>query len=148
MRLFKRTLFFGFVTATAASALLLVGCKEKASPTEPTSCASVAGTYSGTGSAACVGNDIGDDGGWAGIVVIAQNGCTVSATFPGIGTLSGVASGNQFSYTLTLASPLCGSATGTAYLLPSGVINSGYRFPASSTGCCNAASGNFSLTPR
>jgi hypothetical protein len=132
----------------ALLAILLAGsCEKPCAPNSPCptptpggggSCASVGGSRNAFWSDSC-----GRSG--SGTMVIAQSGCTFTATFTGLGTFSGTVSGSTLNYTLTFADPCSGTATGTATV--SGATVSGtFSGTESGTGCCNSTSVTGNLT--
>jgi len=119
--------------------LCVASCRGGSStPTEPSGCVGIAGTYNAVWSNSC-----GDSGN--GVVVVAQSGCSFGAVFPGLGTLSGTIDGPLGIFVLAFASPCSGSASGSA-TLAGAMINGAYSGAATGQGCCNPVSGSFTLT--
>lgn len=133
-----QTLLRIFTVLLTLTILIIVGCGDD-NPASPNSCANIAGTYTGSYNNSC-------GGAGAGIVVVAQNGCDVSAAFQGEGTISGKIDGNSITFTLQFSS--CGgSASGTAKIESNGAINGTYSGTAIGPGCCGVLSGSFTLIP-
>jgi hypothetical protein len=123
------------------AALCVASCGGRSSPTEPSGCANVAGTYNAAWNNSCGGFG-------TGVVVVAQSGCNFSAMIPGPGggTITGVITGNSATFTLAFGSPCTGgTATGTA-TLSSTAINGTFSGGALGPSCCNPVSGSFTLT--
>lgn len=113
--------------------LLVSACS--GGPTAP-SCVNVGGTWSGVFSNSC--------GQTSSLqVIVAQNACNFSAAIPGQGTITGTASGNSGSFTITFAAPCSGTATGTATLNANAITGT---YSGRAIGCCDPVSGSFTLT--
>ncbi len=116
MRFSRRLLLFAFLAAMAAATLLLAGCKEGASPTEPKLAGNAAGnpagnpagniagpwtgTYSSTDSIECDTNIV-----YSAQATLWQNGSDVGGTVTATGDPKGCPCGN-----LTFAGTLKGNA--------------------------------------
>jgi hypothetical protein len=112
------------------------------SPTSPANCINLAGTYNGAFNNSCGGSATNVP------VVVAQQGCSFSATIPGIANVQGTINGSTATFTETFLTCMGGTATGTATVSSSAINGTFSGTSNGGAGCCPAGpiSGSFTLT--
>ena len=120
-------------------------CEKPCAPNSPCptptpgggSCANVSGSRNAFWSDSC-----GRSG--SGTMVIAQTGCSFTATLTGLGTFSGTVANSTLTFSLQFSDPCSGTANGTA-TVSGAAVNGTYSGSQTGNGCCSPVTGNITF---
>lgn len=132
--------------STAAAVLLgaAFGCGPglRGTPTEPTGCTRVAGSYTSSYGNSCGRYSTGD------AATITQSGCTVEVTVKGVGVLTGTVKDDAVTWVVEFTGDCTGSGTGAGKIDGKQISGTYAGFPSGASCCSTSVSGTFTLSAK
>ena len=112
----------------------------RSTPTEPTACTSVAGSYVSSYGNSCPRFSNGD------AATVTQKGCDIAVTVSGVGALTGTIVDSTVTWTVAFPGDCTGTGTGTGKIAGK-LITGAYSGFQTGTSCCAASvAGTFTLS--
>jgi hypothetical protein len=135
----RRLWLIAVIAVLIGGSTMLVRCGGSSSPTEPSSCANIAGTWTIRYANSC-GGSLTDR------LTITQNGCTVSGSGSGE-TITGTINGSTGTFRLTYSGTCSGSGTGTGSISGNTITGTYAAQISGGSACCTGqVTGSFTMT--